>query len=241
MALLLGWASIVSAGDGLESVRQGAVTCGVSAESVDRIETLRSSGKATDEMAESLLSPLLAACVEQLPLAPLQDKLAEGTAKHVPPPFIVRALNKLLGEYRFARQLLMTTRGSASPEALSTIGEGLDKGVPREDFETYVHQYSELSEEVFTTGVTMISLQGQADFSYALSKRIIDRGVQTGELSSGWKYFVRIILAARKRGMTDERIADAAVAVMDAGGSVSDVMNELGFTSRYLGGERKAD
>lgn len=219
----------------LSETAEQAVNCGVPAASVASVESLVGKGVANDAQAVSLLSLLLEACVEQLPVSPLADKLAEGVAKRVPPPFIARALKKRLDGYRLARTLLLTRAGSLDPEALTVVGMGVDEGVPSKDFETYVAEFGKQPQDMFLTGLMMVSLQGQAAFDFNRTRRIIEQGITSESLNDGWRYFVRVILAARKRGISDEAVTEGAVAVLGKGGVVSDVMEELGFTSRDLG------
>ncbi len=219
--------------------RERAVNCGVPQTAVDSVVSLVNKGNVTDEQAALLLSPLLEACVEQLPVSPLADKLAEGAAKRVSPLLIARALGKRLESYQFARELLLTKRGDLAPEALTVVGTGVDEGVSREDFEVYVSEFGKQSPDVFLTGLIMVSLQGQAAYDAVLTRRIIRQGISSESLDGGWRYFVRIILAARERGITDAAVANGAVGVLRNKGIVSDVMEELGFTGRDLGDEEE--
>lgn len=209
--------------------------------SVESVRSLVDETKVSDGQGASLVSPLLDACVEQLPVSPLADKLAEGLTKRVSPVFISRALNKRLESYRFARALLMTRKGSLDADALAVIGAGVDEGVSREDFEVYVSEFSIVPNEQFLTGLNIVSLNGQVGFSPELSRRIIRYGLSNESLGADWAYFVRIILTARKRGVDDETIAAAAVDVLSDGGIVSDVIEKLGFTGRDLGDQKESE
>lgn len=226
---------VVRAGESLDEMAERAINCGVSEETVELVRE----SVANDALAEghgvALITPLLATCVEQLPVPPLESKLAEGMAKRVPAQLIVRALKKKLDGYRYARELLLTRSGTLLPEALFIVGDGLDKGVPEADFEAYVAAFGKEPQDVFVIGLDMVSLQGQVGFDPALTRRIIERAVRDDLLSPAWRYFVRIILTARKRGIDDAAIARAALGVLEEGGTASDVMESLGFTDRYLG------
>lgn len=240
VALVLSF-SLVFAGGSLDDIAQRSLNCGVSSETVEQVDDLASSGAVSNDVAASLLSPLLSACVEQLPVAPLEAKLSEGMTKRVPYPIIALALKKSLDGYRFGRELLLTTTGTLDPKALKVVGEGIDRNVPKTDFETYAVTYGKQSPDAFLTGLDMVSLQGQAEYDFSLTSRILERGFASGNLTHDWHYFVRIILTARKRGIGDAAIADAAIAVLDKGGPVSDVLPELGFTGRDLGGDEKSE
>jgi hypothetical protein len=226
------------AGEGTFSdVSVRALKCGVYVGTVDDLHSRVAEGTMTEEQAAALLTPLLDACVDQLPLAPFEDKLAEGLTKRVPPERIVPVLKRWLDQYRFARKLLLTTRGSLPTEALMLLGEGLTKGVPEEDFETYMTEFGGQPDASFLTGLAMISYQGQAGFDASLTRRILAQGAEGGGIGPKWRYFVRIILAARRRGVDDQAIASAAVDALREGEPVSGVVTRLGFTGRSLTGE----
>lgn len=227
---------VARGGSGFDSVAERALNCGVSPESVAQARKF-SGDSVPDNEAVALLAPLLAACVEQLPVGPLEDKLAEGVAKNVASQFIVRALEKRLDGYRFARELLLTTTGRLDQKIIVIVGEGLDNGVPSANFEAYASTYGKQPSDAFHTGITMVSLQGQAGFDFGLTNTIVAQGFESGTLSSDWRFFVRVILAARERGIADAAIAQAATAVLVDGGPVSSVMPQLGFTGRDLGGD----
>lgn len=233
--------TLASAGMGLGELVDRAEKCGVPSESVTRVQKLAAAGTVSEEQAVSLLSPLLTACVEVLPVEPFEEKLGEGIAKNVAPPFIIRALEKRLAAYKFARELLLTTVGSATPDTLAIVGQGVDKGVPRTDFEAFASRYASVEPGLFEVGLAMLSLQGQAGFGYPLTRDILDVGLDKGTLSVDWRYFVRVILTARKRGIGDDAIGKAAIKVLEEGGPVSEVLTELGFTGRSFGGEDESE
>ncbi len=93
----------------------------------------------------------------------------------------------------------------------------------------------------FLTGLAMISYQGQAGFDSALTRKILAQAAESGGIAPEWRYFVRIILAARRRGVEDAAIAKAAVVSLREGKSVTDVMTRLGFTGRSLSGQPAAE
>lgn len=232
-ALFLSFPATSMAGK-LDDMLTHARNCGVSSEAVEQIQGLASGGSAEAE-ASAVLSPLLNACVEQLPTTPLETKLSEGVAKRVPPRVIAGALEKKLAGFRFAREVLLTTTGSLDATALEIVGNGVGKGVPRSDFEEFASDFGKQKPEVFLTGLTMVSLQGQAGYDFGLTRKILKKGVESGNLTPDWQYLVRVVLTARKQGIADAAVAAAAVAVLEKGGHVSSILPELGFTGRDLG------
>ncbi len=235
-------ASGVQAGDpGLAAMAGRARSCGVSSGMVDQVESWADEGLFSEKDAVSLLSPVVAACSEKLPLAPFEDKLAEGLAKRVSPSVIARALGRKLDEYLFAGGLLQASGHGNDPKALVVLGEGLSKGVPRQDFADYVSSYGEQAPEPFLTGMEMTSLLSQAGFDYGLTRSMLDASSGPGGLSPDWRYFIRIVLVARQRGLSDAAIAEAARDVVIESGSPADVSTRLGFTIRDMTGRNVSD
>lgn len=225
-----------AAGDSFSALADKARSCGVSGETVNGLASQVAQGLIGGDQAGALLAPLLAACGERLPLAPLEDKLAEGLAKRVPVELILPVLTRRLDAFRQARLMLEGAPGD-SPEALLALGEGLDLSVPASSFEAYLSEFRPLTGDRFLTGLSMVAYQGQAQFDNALTLDMIRQGVASDSLAPGWRYFVRIILAARRRGLDDAAVARAAVETLREGGAVTGVVTRLGFTGRSLSGQ----
>jgi len=213
-----------------------ALECGVSSESLDEVEALVKAGSFSEGEGVALVSPLLTACEKGLPVAPLQDKLAEGLAKQVAPLRIVQALNVKLEAYGNASLLLNRHMKSVTPEVLGVVGEGLSRGVSQQDFEDYVAEYNAQPPEIFLTGAEMISLLGQIGFDPEQTRTMLEAGFVSGGLTPQWRYLVRVVLVARQRGVADSTIGEAAAAVLSERGTVNDVSARLGFTSRSMTG-----
>lgn len=235
VSLILGAKPAPASGD-LAAVADNARDCGVFSGSVDQVRSSVLGNGLREADGVLLLKPLLAACEKGLPMAPFEDKLAEGLAKHVPPPSIARALNKMLGEYGYALELLGGPSAEMSPAMLVVMGEGLFKGVPRDVFKDYMASFGREPADPLLNGAEMTSLLSQAGFDYSLVKPMLEAGFKANGLSPEWRYFIRIVLIARQRGLSDSSIADAAQGVLAEKGSLTDVSARLGFTSRDLTG-----
>ncbi|OIQ49077.1 hypothetical protein BerOc1_00997 [Pseudodesulfovibrio hydrargyri] len=225
------------AGDaGLASMAERAGECGLSSETVDRVRTAVASGDLSEADGASLFEPLIEACGLGLPLGPLEDKLEEGLSKRVRPALIVRALRTRIDDYLFVAELLPGPRDKVDPRVLTALGEGVAKGTPREEVQAYVGEFSGQSADSFLTGAEMVSLLGQARFDYALTRAVLKAGFDAGSLTPEWRYFIRLVLIARQRGLKDRDVAAGAAAVLDDRGSLGDLSIRLGFTNRSLTG-----
>lgn len=221
---------------GFQDTVDRARACGVFPDSIDSVRAAVASDRLPESEGKALLTPLLEACTEKLPTAPFEDKLAEGLAKRVPTPLIVRALDQKLDAYRFINTLLVGNFEKVDPELLVVLGEGVSKGAPQSDVAAYVSTFSKEHPTPFLTGAHMVSLLGQAEFNYELTRSMLETAFAMGGPSSEWRYFIRLVLVARKRGLEDKDIASAARKVLGVKGSLNDLSARLGFTSRSLTG-----
>lgn len=214
-----------------------ARTCGVFPGVIDRVSVSVEAGDLSEEDGSALLGSLLEACTGRLPLVPFEDKLDEGLAKRVAPSLIVRVLERKLEAYRFARRLLSGRSAEVAPELLVVMGEGVSQGTPQADLEAYVTEFSTRPQASFLTGAHMVCLLGQSAFDYQLTRSMLREAFENGGPADEWRYFIRIVLVARKRGLDDADIAEAARQVLGRKGALRDVSSRLGFTSRSLKGQ----
>jgi len=211
--------------------------CGVSPDTVDAVLSAFGPADGADSPSEKVLKPFVDACDAQLPIGPLEDKLAEGVAKRVAPPLIIRALDMIVADYGKAKALLLPRGETVDPRLLEIFGSGLAKGVPETVFHDYINTYGSQPAGEFETGAEMGSLLVQAGFDWTSVRSLLDAGFDAGSLSPQWRYFVRIVLVARQRGVADPAIAEAARAVLAARGVPTDVPARLGFTGRNMTGQ----
>lgn len=218
-----------------------ALKCGVSVDIVKEVHSSVAQGKLSEKLGASLLNQLLEACVEQFPMAPFENKLAEGLVKGVPGQSIVGVLGKRLEGYRFSRELLLTSVGRLDDDALIAMGEGLAMHVAPSDFKRYASEFADLSPESFMTGLFMVSYLGQVNFNYSLTEKIVSLAVEKNAFQPQWRHFIRVVQAARSKGMDDATICNAALEALKENESVADVLPRLGFTRRDLSGQGEMD
>ncbi len=211
---------------------EAAEACAPSAAVVGQVER----GVADPADARALLSRIEAACAEGFPPAPFEGKVAEGLAKGVSPARIVRTLDAKLDAFRDGAVVLRDCGAPVSPQILTVLGEGMFGEAPPAMLRDYVCAYASRQAGPFLTGLEMTLLLHRAGFDYGLTRTLLDAGFESGSLAPPWRYFVRVVLVARQRGVTDETVTRTAIDVARGGGSPSDVSARLGFTDRDLSG-----
>ncbi|MFH1913287.1 MAG: hypothetical protein ABIK45_03315 [Pseudomonadota bacterium] len=204
--------------------------CAVSQEMAERVR------ESAADQVEAILSRLALACDAGFPLASFEGKVAEGLAKGVPSSVIVTTLDRKLDAFGHAATMLRQCGLAARPDALAALGAGLFDGVPDVTLNGYVCAYADRKPGPFLWGLEMLCFLSRAGFDDMLSRSVLDAGFEAGSLTREWRYFVRVVLAARQRGVSDSAVADAARAVLRGHGSPSDVSARLGFTDRDLTG-----
>ncbi|WP_319471275.1 hypothetical protein [uncultured Pseudodesulfovibrio sp.] len=218
-----------------ETMAKDAKECGISSVSVDILETAVHDGKLSGGDAGRLLGRLVEVCSEKLPAFPFEEKMAEGLAKRVAPAAVERVLAAKLEDYRDAKRIL-TEAGKGDDTSLLVIaGEGLSNGVSTSELRAFASARGENDEKEFLVGMEMLCLLRQAGFDAALVNDTLDTGFESGSLSPEWRYFIRVALVARERGVDNASIMKAARQVLASGGVPGDVSIRLGFTSRNIG------
>lgn len=209
--------------------------CGVSDSMIQRLSASVDNGSMTAADGKLLLDSLVRVCQEQLPIAPFETKVAEGLAKRIPPVRILPALDVMQNQYGSARNIL-SSAGLVDISTVSLMGDGLAKGVSAETFKSYTDSYADQPHALFSNGLAMTSFLSQAGFDYGLTQSVLDSGFEAGTLTDQWRYLVRVVLIARKRGISDAEVAEAAQTSLSGGGSLTDVAARLGFTLRDMSG-----
>jgi len=209
--------------------------CGVSKSIIEQLDTSVSDGSMAEPDAISLIESLAAVCKDGLPTAPFEAKLEEGLAKRIPPVRILPALESMRNQYEAARDILSGV-DVAGADSVLVMGDGLVKGVPATIFKAYSETYRAQPHDRFLDGLAMTSYLSQAGFDYQLTDSILETGFKAGSLTDQWRYLVRVVLIARKRGIDDARIAEAARTSLSGGGTLSDLASSLGFTLRDMSG-----
>lgn len=227
--------------ESLSSLAVRARECGVFPETLDRLRVEVRDGLLTEREGIALVRPLIEACGQGFPLGPFCEKVEEGLSKRVPPMIIARALDEKLRDYVSARSLLPGPPREINPRLLEVVGDGLSKDVPRTDFESYVVDFAAQPPGPFLDGAEMVSLLGQVGFDYSLTRTMLEAGFASGGLTSEWRFFIRTVLVARQRGISDQQVALEAARVLAEQGVPADVSARLGFTSRSLSGRSSTE
>jgi hypothetical protein len=197
------------------------------------------SGVLQKALAEERLSSQESAEIEEiiqearndgLPVAPLAAKVEEGLAKRVPGHAIVRALGSMSADYAFARDALMRTGAAPTPEAIADTGDSLRLGLSRPELSALAARRP--THQVLATAARTRACLNAVDFPAKLSDEILRRGMAAGSLTPAWTQLFRVVQRARKAGLPDSAVAEAASRILAEGNGIAALLQELGFTTR---------
>jgi hypothetical protein len=185
------------------------------------------------------LLPILAQCQrENLPLEPFLSKIEEGISKRIPASQIAQVLKTRLEDYRFTRSLIEETlgiRGKVEPvssESHIRLTETLYCGLSRENLGHLLSAFPTTPLPVVSRGAEVLASLKQVHFDSELAEQIVDTGMKQGYFTAEQREFSQIVAVAKRKGLQDDQIASAAMAVMDSGGSRDDFSSQLGITDQ---------
>jgi hypothetical protein len=237
LALLWALPSVPAlAQDAASRAADAALDCGAPEESVARILAAVLDGRLSREDGVALLEPMVQACREGLPPAPLAAKADEGLGKSVPVPVLRQALDRRLDHLRFARGLLAPrARGAAlPPAALAGLAEALEAGLPREALAGLAARQPRAPADMFADAARVWAYLGRAGLPLDDGRAVAEAGLEHGSLTPLWLQFPRLAAQALQRGLTPQAVREAAVATLRDGAGPADAAARLGLTSRSL-------
>jgi hypothetical protein len=179
--------------------------------------------------------------LESLPLGPFLSKIEEGMAKHVSIASIEQVLNQKMQDYRFTRSVTTVylkkhnLQQQATPEDLVEIAESLYSGLSRQDVSRTMEQSPAVSLSTLKKAFHLQASLKQVGFDQKLSDRIIYEGLKRNFFTPLQCDFSRTIVAGKRNGVSDTRIAEAALSVMQGGGTVTDLRSLIGVSSSDMG------
>lgn len=226
--------------DALGGAVEEARDAGISESVLNRILALGYERQVDPSAMEALLKVLTQCQVERIPLQPFLSKIEEGLAKKVSASRIEQVLKNKLADYRFTVSLihqLIARQGQGegiSEEYLIRITETLSCGVSREDLTQLLGKTPAPPLPFLARGAEVLASLKQIHFDPKLSEEIVDTGLKERFFTGAQRDFVRILVAARAKGLHDDEIADAALGIIKKGRSQADLLSRLGLSMQDL-------
>tara|TARA_B100000683_G_C12445270_1_gene537848 strand:+ start:162 stop:914 length:753 start_codon:yes stop_codon:yes gene_type:complete len=220
-------------------VTEKALECGISPYVIEQLKLSEGHAEVEEQYKVALLASLINACNHGLPVRPFELKLTEGLSKQVHPSKIVVVMDRMRLKYIEAQSILEAGTDNDDPELLTIVGDGLVNGVSVEFFSTFIDRHKDLQAPRFSIGLEMASYLVQYGFNQSYVNDIVDSYSIASQIPLSWRYFIRVVIVARERGISDLAIKDAAIKGLQNSGSPNDVASLLGFTLRNMRGQSK--
>lgn len=187
-----------------------------------------------DAMPE-IFSLLIRAHRENLPLEPLTSKIEEALAKRIPATKTIAVLKQEIDDLIFARRIIrqrLHSEESVDPGSIIQLSEILRAGITKEELRLFMKNTSGAPLSMQIVGAEIMVYCRQIHFNPDIIQKIINAGIQYKSFTPGWRYLAKVIVAAKKRGLSGEQIGKATIDILEEKGSLKDLMTELGFTDR---------
>lgn len=178
---------------------------------------------------------------EGLPLEPFVGKVEEGMAKRVPAASIQQVLTQKKQDYQFTRKIAadyLEKHGLRQPpeqEDIIGITESLYGGLSRQDVTRIVDHAPAVPVSALNRAINVRASLKQAGFDQKLSDQIVSTGLKHNFFTAQQRDFARAVAAGKRKGVSDARIAEAALSTMESGGTVAGFCSQIGVSSSDMG------
>ncbi len=174
---------------------------------------------------------------EGLPLEPFVSKIEEGMAERIPAASIEQVLNQKKQDYLFTRSVTAdylkkySLRQQVTPEDLAGIAENLNSGLSRQDLVHTIEQAPAVSLFTLKRVIGVQASLKRVGFDPKLSDRIVSTAIEHNFFARQRRGFVRAIVAGKRKGVSDEKITEAALSAIRSGGTVAGFCSQIGVSS----------
>jgi hypothetical protein len=218
---------------------EAARSAGIQDTLLNRILTLSVDYQISSNEVVNLLDILRSAQVDGLPIGPLVAKLEEGLAKRAAPAAIAAAMERQIEDYRYVRSLIGTVVSDDSKESISDVdltilAGSLSGGLSRHDLALFLREAPAAPISMLAIAAENLALMKQIGFEEKHTRQILLTGLRLKCFTPSWRYLSRVIVLARKRGISDLEITEATIGAMKDKSDLRDLMATLEFTGRDL-------
>ena len=178
---------------------------------------------------------------QDFPVDPFVSKIEEAAVKRIPSTLTHQALVKKREDYRFTQSLVKSTLGKhgldqrVPHESLERITESLACGVSKESLRYYTEHAlpSSTLNQLATALETTASLQ-QHRFHPEMARQVVLEALKHNYFTPEKKDFPRVLIAAKQKGVPDEKIAAKAVDAIRNKESVGSIAAHFGVKAQDL-------
>lgn len=157
-------------------------------------------------------------------------KLEEGLAKRASLPNIKLAVERKIDDMAFAQRLL-TAKGKPKIENdnVIRIARAMSAGLTRQNLKSLFARKDDASVDMRVTAAEIMAFGGAIGYDARLLEQIVKTGLTSRSLHDEWSFFVKVIVKARKKKISDQRLADATIETLAQNGTLNDLISALGM------------
>lgn len=186
--------------------------------------------------ASCLLSKLVDAKASGLPITFLEEKIMEGRAKGIPGAKICDAIESMVEEMNFSKQLLIQQTGAEPQEAtLRMMFEIRAQGITRDQVEAFFSSHAGKNEAAIVEGLRLYSLLKQAGVSSHELDEFVALVMKDDATLMRWKEVPQLYSLVIRRGGASNIFMSKAIEAVKAGTLPHQFARELSLQPRSLG------
>lgn len=197
-------------------------------------EVLKEKLKTKD--AACLLSKLVDARASGLPITLLEEKVMEGRAKGISGAKICGAIESMVKEMNFSKQLLIQKTGAEPQEAaLRMMFEIRSQGITRDQVEAFFSSHTGKNEAAIVEGLRLYSLLKQAGIPSHELDEFVALVMKDDATLMRWKEVPQLYSLVIRRGGASNVFMNKAIEAVKAGILPHQFARELSLQPRSLG------
>jgi uncharacterized membrane protein YgcG len=209
---------------------------GLENQSLDRILAAAGRNQLSDEETVRWLTRVRQAARENLPTAPLINKIEEGVSKKIVPRRIEAALDRMADNLRFTRDLTSAdfqdrTRHPSTQHQGVTIrmSELLSAGMTQKEMRQLYHSWQPARPGQIVEAMTFYAVSKQAGLEPAEAERIASAGIEQNHFHGFPLDLAMMIKAAKANKIQSSEIVEHALRVIRGDETVSQAHRQMGI------------
>jgi len=204
---------------------------GLSEEEINQTLAYGYDVRISNDNAIELLGILTDAKQQGFSIDPLLEKIDEGLAKRVSFEIIKAVLRKKIRDYQFILDLYKNNNpgGEVVLTTIQRAADGIDLGLEYQELESLFNGIRDVPVEMYEVAAVNLAFLKQLNFKSDLSKRMLRAGLEHNCLGPGWIDFFKIVEAGKKKGISEDEIAQTAIKIFEQNQGINDFARALGL------------
>lgn len=158
-------------------------------------------------------------------------KLDEGLGKRASLPRISAVIKDKVDDMKFAQRMVSDGKEpQLEDDKVTRLAKAMSAGLSRQKLNHLFIRHAGVPMEMRVVAAEIMAYGGVAGYDAQLMDQIVKEGLASEALSDDWAFLIKVISKARKKNISDQRMADEAVKTLTRRGSLNDFILALGMT-----------